>query len=79
MSTAKASHAGYVKVKGMGISFFALCPQRGGYTGQFQNGVFLTNQWNPLRKPIYTILKLPRDLTMGGIIKKRYPYLHPVE
>jgi hypothetical protein len=37
----------------------------------FQNGVFLTNQWNPLRKPIYTILKLPRASTMIGHSKKR--------
>jgi hypothetical protein len=37
----------------------------------FQNGVFLTNQWNPLRKPIYTILKLPLHLSMRGHSKKR--------
>jgi hypothetical protein len=34
--------------------------------GPFQNGESPTNQSNPLLKPLYTILKRPRDLLLGA-------------
>jgi hypothetical protein len=69
----KGDSQGNVKVKAMGISFFALCPLTRAYTGPFQNGVFPTNQWNSWLKPIYTILKRPLDLTVLGHSKKEIP------
>jgi hypothetical protein len=38
---------------GVGISFFPYALKQGAVSREagFQNGVFLTNQWNPLENP----------------------------